>query len=85
MASARPLLLLVRRAAVRLDLVVLAVFSRDFKPGTAGGTPPGPAGWPMSAKRSMRMAASVFCFKPTATPWVAAPSAASSMSSIKGS
>src|ERR1043166_4430838 len=74
-ANARPLLSAVRRAAVLAVLLDLASFHAAFKPGTAAGLPPCPAGWPVSAMRSARMAASVFCFSPTATPWAAAPSA----------
>src|SRR5436190_1728285 len=68
-ASARPLLSAERRAAVLAVLFDLASFQSAFKPGTAGGSPPCPAGLPVSAMRSARMAASVFCLRPIATPW----------------
>ena len=62
----RALLWTVRSAAVLVDLFVCAAFHKDLNPGTAGGTPPGPAGLPTSAIKSVRMLASELCTNPMA-------------------
>ena len=69
----------VRSAAVAADLSACAVFQSALKPGTAAGTPPGPAGLPTRASRSVRMCPSSLCTSQTAgPPYFFAPSAASS-------
>jgi hypothetical protein len=73
-ASARPLLMAERNAAVVAVLDDLAASHKDINPGTAGGLLFGPAGVPTSAVSGARMTGSVFCFKPAASPYLFAPS-----------
>ena len=67
-SNALPLLTAERNAAPFADLSAFAAFHTAFFPGTAGGTPPGPAGLPTNASKSTRIAASRFCFNFASTP-----------------
>jgi hypothetical protein len=79
-ANARPFASVMERLVDMRVLLALAVFHNVFKPGTAGGTPPGPAGTPTSAVKFRRMSGSVFCLSLIVAPYLAAPSAAFSSS-----